>query len=623
MESYSRSHDESIPRELRDRAQWVCWRAETRGNKPTKIPYGTDGKCAKSNDPSTWDTFEAAAECSWSYSGIGFVFSQSDPYCGIDLDGCRDSETGTVQPWAREIIERFNSYCEVSPSETGVKIFCRGKWRNTSKHEVKLNVPKTTEKDPAIEGYDQCRYFATTGKIVDGLNELRDAQDAIDWLTQKYFEAPRTDNKWKLKTDDEAEKLADALRHVSAEDYGQWVNVGMALHSWNRTDGLRLWDDWSATSGKYAPGDCARKWQSFNGSGLTIATIFKLAIERGWKHTPKRITPTAQTETPDKPRFKPPVPISQLVRPARQQWLWDGFLKLGGILLLSALWKAGKTTLLSRLILALARGGQFLGLPIECASILYITEENDGEWVERRDKLGIGDHVHVLSQPWNRKPTMQDWFDWFDFLAGYCVEHSIGLVVFDTVSTVWPIKNENDASEVNEALMPMRRLADGRSVCVVHHLVKIDRRDGTATRGSGALAAFVDTITELRRYGNQSEDGENLDHEDDRRRVLTSFSRWDETPRKLVIRLRDDGLDFDAEGDGQEVKDRRLIAELLKLLPTNEPGITVDEAHKSLPDAAKPRRAKVVQTLQSGAAAGQWQASGTGVRGDPRRFWKP
>jgi 5S rRNA maturation endonuclease (ribonuclease M5) len=324
---------------------------------------------------------------------------------------------------------------------------------------------------------------------------------------------------------------------------------------------------------------------------------------------------------PDRPRFKIPVLISQLVLPPQQVWRWEGFLKVDGISLLSALWKVGKTTLLSRLLLAFGRGGEFLGLPIQKANVLYVTEENDGEWVERRDKLGIGDHVHLLSQQWHYKPSAKDWQDWLDFLNDYRLAKNIGFTVFDTISTIWPIKNENDASEVNEALMPMRKLAKGQSVSVVHHLSKFDRGDGTGTRGSGALCGFVDVLTEMRRFGKQGEETEE-GSEDDRRRVLTSFSRWDETPRKLVIRLQDDGTDYEAEGDGQEVRQARLVAELVKLLPDQEPGITADKAHELLPAAIRPKRAKVMQELQSGAAVGNWKALGTGKKGDPRRFWK-
>lgn len=40
---------------------------------------------------------------------------------GVDLDTCRD-EAGEIAPWAVEVIERFESYTELSPSGTGAKL---------------------------------------------------------------------------------------------------------------------------------------------------------------------------------------------------------------------------------------------------------------------------------------------------------------------------------------------------------------------------------------------------------------------------------------------------------------------------------------------------------------------
>jgi putative DNA primase/helicase len=59
--------------------------------------------------------------------GIGYVFSAEDPYTGIDLDKCRDPETGTIEEWAQEIIISLRSYTEISPSGRGVHIIVRGK----------------------------------------------------------------------------------------------------------------------------------------------------------------------------------------------------------------------------------------------------------------------------------------------------------------------------------------------------------------------------------------------------------------------------------------------------------------------------------------------------------------
>lgn len=65
--------------------------------------------------------------------------------------------------------------------------------------------------------------------------------------------------------------------------YQEWVNIGMALkqEGYSASD----WEAWSCRdSARYHRGECARKWDSFNGSGtpVTGGTIVQMAIERGW-----------------------------------------------------------------------------------------------------------------------------------------------------------------------------------------------------------------------------------------------------------------------------------------------------------------------------------------------------
>ena len=92
---------ERIPTELRARRQWLCWRREQRGGKQTKVPVDSrTGALASSTDPSTWSSFDdaqAAAE-HFGCDGVGFVFSETDPFAGIDLDDCigENHELGRV-----------------------------------------------------------------------------------------------------------------------------------------------------------------------------------------------------------------------------------------------------------------------------------------------------------------------------------------------------------------------------------------------------------------------------------------------------------------------------------------------------------------------------------------------
>jgi putative DNA primase/helicase len=151
---------ENIPEQLTDRPQWVCWRLEMRGGKPTKVPYiaGTNSR-ASSTDLMTWSSFEyafAAYEAGEPpYDGIGFVFCSADPLAGIDLDGCRNPETGEVAPWAQKIVaDASEGYVEASPSGTGVHIIVEGRVRDGG-----------LRRGP-VEMYSRDRFFTITGAVL-------------------------------------------------------------------------------------------------------------------------------------------------------------------------------------------------------------------------------------------------------------------------------------------------------------------------------------------------------------------------------------------------------------------------------------------------------------------------
>ncbi len=150
-------------RELQGLRQWVCWCYEKdRNGKPTKVPYNarTGGKASHSN-PHTWSSYDQAVYArdhrftfdDRSYDGIGFVFNND--YTGIDLDHCIDPETGEPNAWAQAIIDRVDSYTELSPSGTGVHIIARG------------TIPKGVKR-PEIEMYCRARFFTISGKTLEG-----------------------------------------------------------------------------------------------------------------------------------------------------------------------------------------------------------------------------------------------------------------------------------------------------------------------------------------------------------------------------------------------------------------------------------------------------------------------
>lgn len=164
------------PVELARRPQWVAWRLTPRDGepKPTKLPYNAHtGALASTTDPTTWASFEEACAFCTSHkcSGVGFVLAPDDPYVGVDLDACRDPTSGRIEGWAKTIIRRLNSYTEISPSGTGLRIFVRGELPAHGRRKGKLEV------------YSQARFLTVTGEHYLSTPEtIQDrAQELLEW----------------------------------------------------------------------------------------------------------------------------------------------------------------------------------------------------------------------------------------------------------------------------------------------------------------------------------------------------------------------------------------------------------------------------------------------------------
>ena len=115
---------QSIPKALRNLPNWVSWDS-------AKIPLiaGTSTR-ASSTDPDTWRAYSDLAED----AKRGFVITA--PYCGVDLDSCRDAENEELDEWARKIVRHLDSYSEVSPSGTGVHVWVRARLSKDASHKV-------------------------------------------------------------------------------------------------------------------------------------------------------------------------------------------------------------------------------------------------------------------------------------------------------------------------------------------------------------------------------------------------------------------------------------------------------------------------------------------------------
>lgn len=225
---------EGIPATLTPLDQWTCWQWQRRHGKWTKIPISpVTSSQARSNDPDTWSDFERAVEHMKrrSLSGVGFMFHPEDGFAGVDLDDCRDVETGELETWTREIVSALDSYAEVSPSGTGIKLFVRG------------TLPPGRKRRGSIEMYGRGRFFTTTGHRLEGSPcEVRDASEALSTLHARLFgeqAAPGHDG---------GPSAAGAAETVADAEL-----IEMARHAANGAKFQRLYFDGDASS--YAAGD--------------------------------------------------------------------------------------------------------------------------------------------------------------------------------------------------------------------------------------------------------------------------------------------------------------------------------------------------------------------------------
>lgn len=84
----------------------------------------------------------------------------------------------------------------------------------------------------------------------------------------------------------------EALEHIDPAglSYQDWVAVGMGLKEAGCP--ASSWEDWSRRDpDRYHPGECLRKWETFHGASsgepVTAGTVFKMALDRGWRPAPE------------------------------------------------------------------------------------------------------------------------------------------------------------------------------------------------------------------------------------------------------------------------------------------------------------------------------------------------
>lgn len=233
---------ENIPEDLRDYPNWILWKVIKKGDKHTKVPFSISGRPAESNNPATWSDFKTIKKTyeddKDNYDGVGFVFSESDPFTGIDLDDIKDGSIKLRKGsnlGISYIFEKLASYTEESPSGNGYHVIIRAK-----KPEKK---PRS--KKGGFECYDKKRYFTFTGKHVPQTPlTVEERQVEFDQLYQEVF-APKQEPQVEETVIPQREGNCDLnlirdfilTQDISAEKKNRsiWLYAVTAVLKWNGT----------------------------------------------------------------------------------------------------------------------------------------------------------------------------------------------------------------------------------------------------------------------------------------------------------------------------------------------------------------------------------------------------
>lgn len=256
---------ENIPTLLTAIPQWIHWKVgrEKPNGRFDKIPVNPHGQNIDAHQSKNWLQFDqAVATICTNHAGLGFVLNgapvdknlNGSPLylIGIDLDECATFPSPTQAPElderALKIVETLDSYWEVSPSGTGVRIFTLCETEPAAKNKG------------GCEVYTKKRFLTVTGRGGGKIKEVSKATLSIALELMFGSEGSSADSKTTLHIKaenpnaqlDGIASIKEALRHIPPNvDRTTWLEVLLAIKAHGLSCGEQLAREWSASAGAY------------------------------------------------------------------------------------------------------------------------------------------------------------------------------------------------------------------------------------------------------------------------------------------------------------------------------------------------------------------------------------
>lgn len=522
---------DNVPNELQQQRQFVCWHFEyvEEKGKWDKIPLNPRDpyKNAKTNAESTWGTFgearatyEAHRNTADPVDGIGFVLKEGGDYFAVDVDKCYDPRRGAFDATSGEIVRSIDSYSEISPSNTGVRVIGRGK------------LPPTGRRKGNVEMYDSGRFVTITGNHVPGTPKaIMDCQRQVHEVHRRFIgkaadpgeraaitpPAPPSPPARNLPTSrlTDEEVLHKLLNDKHGALHRHLHDGGLAHHPSDSEADLAYCNDLAFYSG----GDPAQidrlfrqsgrmrpKWdkrRSSDGRTYGQMTIAR-ALDRTEFYTGR---PSDDREGSEEsphadralahPRFTFLHPKDLLSRP-RPRWRIEGVLVENTLALLAGAPAGFKSFNALGMACSIATGRPWHGRAVERGPVVYISAEGTSGLSNRLLAWSIANDADLFGE--DSQLVILDSAVQFliaDEVAGLldaiaALPASPVLIVIDTLARCLVNGEENSAKDMGVFVQGMEvvRRATGATVLALHHTNKVSGEP----RGSTAITGAMDTI---------------------------------------------------------------------------------------------------------------------------------
>jgi len=590
----------NIPSQLKERRQWVCWLLTLRDGEYSKLPINAaTGTAASVVNPDAWTDFDTAFAKAPSFDGIGYVLTEDDGLVMIDLDHCRNPDTGAVEEWASHIVKAIASYTEVSPSKRGLKILIRAKLPGARNRTAKL--PWEHGTDAGIEFYETGRYTTLTGHLLEpSLNQIEKRQNELNSLYSEVFPIVPTALEATISRLDDANIIAlcstgegrdkflglfagSTSGYPSESEADEALCFAFAQHTKDPTQIDRL----------FRASELVRdKWDEPRGDGTYgTETIAKaLEFQKVAKAAKPRLRFTRASELADQ-------------CDSNTEYILDGVLPTGGSSLLIAKPKVGKSTFVLCLSVAVARGEQFLGFQTKLVPVLYLGLGGEAKkselllFIQTRQVKDEAIFFYADESMPNLVRELDREIKHFPIPP---------LVIIDTLGKAVSVRDFNNYGEVNDKITPLTTLAQatGAHIMMVHHATKGQAIDaGDSVLGSTAIRGAVDTLIFLEIKGEN--------------RQIKSEQRYGKNITETLITYDKDRCMLSSVGGAKEFEAADIERQVTIRLRGCDEGLSMHE----ILDSIEGRTNTIRSTLLNMCERGKLKREGSGKKGDPFRFY--